>query len=287
MTPQEKLIAVAKAEVGYLEKASNAKLDSDTANAGTKNWTKYARDLDNLGNFYNGKKNGYDWCDVFTDWCFVQAFGKETALKLLCAPIKSCGAGCKYSAGYYKNKGQFHTSNPQAGDQIFFGTGSTWQHTGIVVKVDSKYVYTIEGNTSGASGVVSNGGGVAEKKYLLTYNRILGYGRPDWSIVGGKVEETKVEKPITTTNKTVKVAPAHSFSKNFAKTYKVNAKDGLNMRSKAGTKMNGVKVPIITTLKHGDKFTCYGYYTNNAGTIWLLGVDGKGNTGFCSKKYLS
>ena len=183
MTPQEKLIAAALAEVGYLEKASNADLDSDTANAGKKNFTKYARDLDALGDFYNGKKNGYDWCDVFVDWCFVQAFGKVTALKLLCTTIKSCGAGCRYSADYYQNKKQFHTSKPQPGDQIFFGSGNTWQHTGLVVKVDSKYVYTVEGNTSGASGVVANGGGVAEKKYLLTYNRILGYGRPDWSVV--------------------------------------------------------------------------------------------------------
>ena len=41
----KKLIAIAEAEVGYLEKASNSDLDSKTANAGYNNWTKYARDL--------------------------------------------------------------------------------------------------------------------------------------------------------------------------------------------------------------------------------------------------
>lgn len=33
------------AEVGYLEKASNEQLDDKTANAGKKNFTKYARDM--------------------------------------------------------------------------------------------------------------------------------------------------------------------------------------------------------------------------------------------------
>ena len=42
---------------------------------------------------------------------------------------------------------------------------------------------TIEGNTSVASGVIENGGGVRQKSYNLSYERIIGYGRPDWSIV--------------------------------------------------------------------------------------------------------
>ena len=70
-----KVLKIAEAEVGYLEKASNSQLDSKTANAGSANYTKYARDLDNISGFYNGKKNGYPWCDVFIDWCFVQAYG--------------------------------------------------------------------------------------------------------------------------------------------------------------------------------------------------------------------
>lgn len=41
---QTKLIKTAEAEVGYLEKATNAQLDSKTANAGYNNYTKYARD---------------------------------------------------------------------------------------------------------------------------------------------------------------------------------------------------------------------------------------------------
>lgn len=173
-----KVIEIAKAEIGYLEKASNSNLDSKTLNAGNNNYTKYARDLDNIPGFYNGKKNGYPWCDVFVDHCFVKAYGVDNAKKLLCQPNKSLGAGCQYSMNYYKTKGQLKTT-PKIGDQIFFKSSSgDIAHTGLVYNVDKTYVYTIEGNTSSVSGVVANGGGVFAKKYRLDYNRIAGYGRP-------------------------------------------------------------------------------------------------------------
>ena len=87
MRPVERLLATARAEIGYIEKDTNAQLDDKTANAGDGNWNKYARDLDALGVVYNGKKNGYAWCDIFTDWCFIQTFGLELGLKLLCQAI--------------------------------------------------------------------------------------------------------------------------------------------------------------------------------------------------------
>ena len=183
---------VALGEEGYLEKKSNSQLDDKTANAGRNNWTKYARDLDALGDFYNGRKNGYDWCDTFVDWCFIKAYGRELGQKLLVQPNRSTGAGCTYSMRFYKNKGQFHLQNPKEGDQIFFGKSrgaNESSHTGLVYKVDSNYVYTIEGNTSGASGVISNGGGVCRKKYSLNSNYIVGYGRPDYSLVNDNGED--------------------------------------------------------------------------------------------------
>lgn len=191
-----RVLAVAEAEVGYLEKKSNAQLDDKTANAGSKNYTKYARDLDKISGFYNGRKQSVAWCDVFVDWCFVMAYGVEAAKKLLCQPGKSAGAGCRYSRNYYKQKGQL-CDTPQPGDQIFFwpkdrSDPNKVQHTGLVYKVDTTYVYTIEGNTSGASGVIANGGGVCKKKYKLSYNRLAGYGRPDWNMDG------VVEKDIHT-----------------------------------------------------------------------------------------
>lgn len=177
---KQKVIDIALGEVGYLEKKSNSQLDDKTANAGSNDRTKYARDMAAL-NFYNGNKQGVAWCDVFVDWCFVQAYGMEAALELTCQKKGSAGAGCKYSRGYYKNKGQLYDT-PQPGDQIFFYSKdkSTISHTGLVYMVDDKKVYTIEGNTSGASGVIANGGGVCKKSYSLTYARLAGFGRPDY-----------------------------------------------------------------------------------------------------------
>ena len=169
------VIAVAAAELGYLEKASNAQLDDRTANAGSGNFTKYARDIDvNYPRFYNGAKNGYAWCDVFLDWCFIIAYGYENALKLLCQPERSCGAGCTFSMQYYQSKGQFHMSNPQPGDQIFFGNSSESTHTGLVEKVENGVVQTIEGNTSDR---------VARRQYRIGDGSILGYGRPAYDDV--------------------------------------------------------------------------------------------------------
>lgn len=187
-----KVIAVAAAEIGYKEKASNSQLDDKTANAGNKNYTKYARDFDQkYPQWYNGKKNGFAWCDMFVDWCFLTAFGYAKALKLLCQPEKSYGAGCTFSAGYYKQKGQFYTSDPKPGDQIFFGTSiSDCSHTGIVEKVDGSKVYTIEGNTSDQ---------VARRSYALTSSKIVGYGRPKYD-----AETTTTPAPAKTVEELAK-----------------------------------------------------------------------------------
>lgn len=191
MTPVEQLLQTARAEIGYIEKETNSQLDNPTANPGDGNWNKYARDLDALGIVYNGRKNGYAWCDGFVDWCFIHTFGLEVGMDLLCQAEKGLGAGCTYSARYYKEKGQFHTDDPQPGDQIFFTRdgGATMYHTGIVEKVAGGRVYTIEGNTSSLPGVVENGGCVLDKSYPLGASYIGGYGRPNFSIVPEEDDE--------------------------------------------------------------------------------------------------
>lgn len=65
---------------GYLEKRSNSQLDSKTGNAGYNNYTKYARDIDNLG--LPGCQ-GQPWCAVYQFWICVQIFGKEKALDIM------------------------------------------------------------------------------------------------------------------------------------------------------------------------------------------------------------
>lgn len=200
---KQKVLTIAENEVGYLEKASNSQLDSKTGNAGHGNYTKYARDLANAS-FFNGRKQGVAWCAVFVAWCFFKAYGKAAALALLCQPTKAAsnaGAGCRYARSYFQAKGQLH-STPQPGDVVFFYSSdkSQIQHQGFVYKVDANRVYTIEGNTSGASGVISNGGGVCKKSYALNYSRFAGFGRPDWG--AQVVQEVKPEPPKQTTQTT-------------------------------------------------------------------------------------
>lgn len=48
----KELIAIAVSQIGYREKLTCANLDSNTANAGSGNHTKYARDLHNLNPFH-------------------------------------------------------------------------------------------------------------------------------------------------------------------------------------------------------------------------------------------
>ena len=160
-----KLLAIAAAEIGYKEKETNAQLDDKTANAGDNNWTKYARDLQKAG-YYQAGKNGYAWCDMFVDWCFLQLCGNKTKAEDMICQTGLYGAGCEWSAKYYKQQGRFFTSDPKPGDQIFF---NDYAHTGIVEKVEGGKVHTIEGNTSNQ---------VARRTYNLGSSSIDGYGRP-------------------------------------------------------------------------------------------------------------
>lgn len=180
-----KVLEIALAEDGYLEKKSAAQLDSKTANAGSGNFTKYARDL-------FPHLQGQPWCDMFVDWCMVQAYGKEKAKELL------CGAFCAYtpdSAALYKKKKQWGTV-PKVGAQIFFKNSQRICHTGLVYMVANGKIYTIEGNTSGASGVIANGGGVCRKAYSASYCRIAGYGYPKYPEESGSTAVSKSDPVI-------------------------------------------------------------------------------------------
>lgn len=174
MIDKQTVIDIAISQIGYYEKASNRDLDDFTANSGSGNFTKYSRILDSIEGFYNGKKQGFAWCDQFVDACFVLAYGVNTAMQLLCQPWGSAGAGCEYSAGYFKNAGQFY-DYPETGDQIFFYSGGGINHTGIVIAVDGLTVITVEGNADDQ---------VKQCSYAIGTDYIAGYGRPNWSIDG-------------------------------------------------------------------------------------------------------
>jgi len=183
MSKPSDVVNIALAEVGYQEKASNAYLDDKTANAGSANWTKYARDLAAAG-YYNGGKNGFAWCDVFVDWCFFKAYGAVEGQRIQCqsGPL---GAGCIYSAQYYQQKGRYDR-NPKVGDQVFFQSGGEIGHTGIVVEVTDSTIVTVEGNSSDQ---------VKKNTYNRSNSYIAGYGHPLYSDSSADAEEPA--KPVT------------------------------------------------------------------------------------------
>lgn len=201
----DKLIKIAKGEVGYLEK-SKAAVEADpdvlydfTKGAGSDNYTKYAIEQWKE-RYFNGKKQGVAWCAVFVGWCFLKAYGKDKALRLQCQPKSgNAGAGCGAASNYYKQKNRWR-SDPEKGDQIFFTDGREMTHTGLVEYVEGNKVHTIEGNCDG---------GVRRRCYDLNATRIAGYGHPDWTIVddGGDtdMELAKVVLPSGASGSTVKM----------------------------------------------------------------------------------
>lgn len=152
----DKLVAWLMSQVGY--EADNK-------------WNKYAAELDKT-NWYNGKKNGYDWCCVFADFGFYHVFGYDNAKKMEFQPEKSLGAACYYAARYFKEHDAYYKT-PEVGDRIFYGEDGD-DHTGIVVAVNATTIETVEGNVSDS---------VVHEVRNKNDSWIDGYGRPDWSVV--------------------------------------------------------------------------------------------------------
>ena len=183
------VLTIAAGEVGYLEKASNKDLDSQTGNPGTGNWTKYARDLwEAKPHFYQSNKNGYEWCAVFVAWCLYMAADQDAQRAMDALYYTGpYGASCGFSVGYYKAAGKFRRHDPKPGDQIFFGSADDVRHTGLVEKLEYGIVTTIEGNADNA---------VRRRQYSLTDPDILGYGIPAYDEEAAP--EPKPPEPLPT-----------------------------------------------------------------------------------------
>ena len=176
---------VAEDEVGYLEKknADVKYLYDKKANAGNKNYTKYAKDLnDKAKGLLNGNKQGTMYCAVELLWIIGVAcnWDIEKMRKVMCLDGSKdeggAAAGAENLRGYFVYKKRYD-KNPKVGDVIFFDTDSDKkaEHVGRVYKVDDKTVYTIEANTK------KNGqGGVWKKSYARTNKKIMGYGHPKY-----------------------------------------------------------------------------------------------------------
>ena len=155
MTAKERVIDIAKAEIGYLEKTSDNDIYDKTANAGKGHYTKYWAEI-------KPEAQGQPWCACFVTWVFVKAFGIDTAKKLLRHyPYLHCTAIAELFP---------LNDSPKIGDIVVFNRNDEFVHTGIVTYVNGDFFRTVEGNSADGNAVIINGGEVCEKGY---YNSSL------------------------------------------------------------------------------------------------------------------
>lgn len=182
----DKVIAIAEAEVGYLEKSSEdykanpSILYDKTGGAGNDNYTKYNYEMHKL--YPSVMDFPAAWCAAFVCWCFYKAYGENASKDML-------GGWDDYTKGAITKFKAINTfflrgrKKPVKGDVVYFtkdGTFNGVHHTALVYRVDAAYIYTIEGNTSEGSQVIPNGGAVCKKQYPINDSRIYGYGRPKY-----------------------------------------------------------------------------------------------------------
>lgn len=163
------VIAIARNEIGYVEKASDQDIDVKEANPGNANRTKYG--------VFTGH-NGDPWCCSFVMWCIGQAANGDKSIlqKVIAGPITAkCSTLWSQLA-----KANRITDKPEPGDLVFYNGTNGISHVGIVATVSGNDLTTIEGNTSmpGGGGNPYEGLYVAEKKKKMGDSKIHGFARP-------------------------------------------------------------------------------------------------------------
>jgi len=172
----------------YLEKRTNAYLDDFQKNAGYNNYTKFARDVDNWG---QPGCQGQPWCAEFQFWKLVKILGITKALQIMGGGFYNCQSITQWA----KKNGTWH-STPKDGALVIFRDGS---HIGSVRSYSNTYIYTNEGNTSSAAGVIANGGSCRNKRYLRSDPVIDGYIWITWGDEKTSTETWKATGTVTST----------------------------------------------------------------------------------------
>ncbi|WP_310962162.1 hypothetical protein [Nocardioides terrisoli] len=152
MSNAQRIIRIAKAEVGYHEGRSGGHWNNDE---------KYAAQVPGLS-----WANGQPWCATFVSWC---------AMKARLAKYYPRTASTDTGARWFQDKGQW-SQYPAVAAQGFLGHNGDMFHTFLVARYDDTYVYTVEGNTNDNGS--AEGDGVYEHKRLRRDPEIQGYGYP-------------------------------------------------------------------------------------------------------------
>lgn len=173
---------------GYLEKKSNAYLDDFKKNAGYNNYTKFARDVNSWG---QPGCQGQPWCAEYQFWKLAKVLGITKALQIMGGGFYNCVSITNWA----KKNGTWH-STPKDGALVIFRDGS---HIGSVRSYSNTYIYTNEGNTSSAAGVIANGGSCRNKRYLRSDPVIDGYIWITWEDEKTSAETWKATGTATST----------------------------------------------------------------------------------------
>ena len=163
----QKVIDVSRKYLGYIEKASNANLDSKEGNKGTKNYTRFSRDVNAAGLM---GCQGQAWCGTSQFAFEIEAYGVDQALKNWNMTRKTyVGYNCFSTYNTFKKAGKV-SKVPKLGCLVIF----TFSHMGRVIDIQGNKITTIEGNTS-AKTYDRNGGMVAMKTYSINDPKIKGF----------------------------------------------------------------------------------------------------------------
>lgn len=191
MASIQKLLEIAKAENGYLEKRKNcptANLYEKVGNyVGSDNWTKYWKDCANLG---LANYQGSYWCIAGIFWCMIQAFGLETAQKLC---LQKFMINCQATHDLFKKVNRVY-KNPKVGDIVVFWNGSRFNHAELVVSVNGDVIKTCGFNTSAVTSCTVYNGGACRYGKVYSLTAMVSGGarflRPDY---GNQYEETWIQ----------------------------------------------------------------------------------------------
>jgi hypothetical protein len=166
----DKLLSVAKAEIGTKENPANS------------NKVKY-------NTWYYGKEvsgDNYAWCSVFVLWCFDQAKIGALAFGATLQAVRNTKMwpkGTRVWRTLAEKLGQWVASGYKSGDIVVFDwdKSGTIDHVGIVesVSADGKTLTTIEGNTLAGSN--SNGGEVQLRQRAVGQT-VVGAFRPKYAV---------------------------------------------------------------------------------------------------------
>lgn len=245
MTEKEKVIAYAISQIGVCENPPGSNMQPYGAMLDTIPWYLYK---DKNGKEWIHKVNGHDWCTQFHDAVFINTLGLDRAREILYRPVyNNLGAVVKYTYNYYKAAGRLRTK-PEPGYSIFFTNAEGLSHIGIVIAVDGDMITTVEGNSG------KNDQYVAKKTYNVSYNRIAGYGAPDY-----KAEPQPTPKEFE-----------------VGKMYRITCKEYLNVRIGAGIKYKAVgRLDPGAIVKCESVETETGYTWIGFNLFYICGKEGK------------